>query len=241
MVRYNEEFLSGDFENNFGAYPPYPAEKNYRLHYEPWYDDTADYNTNAKSYYDYLARFNHLMSKMPKAFQDAINRALNRDVDVKNTDTVTLTKDGDWKGSKDNPNGYDDLITLSASTHFSDQTKTKQFKNLPPNGFTISNGSENYGGVWSPDYGDVLNAIDDEMGRLTAENQGLRKALQKLIDNLYNSGALTSKDLDNFDFKDGRNIATGNINFFGGKADGNSFIRTNNGKTENDVTAGIGD
>lgn len=240
MVRYNHEFLSGDF-SHFDVFPPFPAEKNYRLHYEPWYDDTADYNTNAKSYYDYLARFNYLMKKMPKAFQDAINRSLNRDVGVENTETITLLKSGDWKGTEENPEGYDDLISLKANANFSTQTKTEQFKHLPPNGFTIPNGSENYNGVWSPDYRDVLRAIDDEMGRLTDENQGLKNALQKIIDNLYNSGALTSKDLENFNFKDGRDIATGNINFFGGVADGSYFIRTNNGQTENDITAGIGE
>lgn len=240
MVRYNKEYIHADFYPNDDVFPPYPAEKNYRLHYEPWYDDTADYNTNAKSYYDYLARFNRIMQEMPKAFQDGINRALNRDVAVENTETVTLTKAGDWKGTSANPDGYDDLITLNADANFSTKTKTKQYKNLSPNGFTIHNGSENYSGVWSPDYGEVLRAVDDELGRLTQENQGLKNALQKIIDNLYESGAITSKDLGDFSFKDGRNIATGNINFFGGKADGAHFIRTNNGQTENDVTAGIG-
>ena len=28
-----------------------------KRHFRPWYDDDADYNTNAKSYYDFLARF----------------------------------------------------------------------------------------------------------------------------------------------------------------------------------------
>jgi hypothetical protein len=36
-----------------------------------------------------------------------------------------------------------------------------------------------------------------------------------------------------------RHIATGNINLFGGTVDGNAFIRTNNGKTENDLAGGI--
>ena len=37
-----------------------------------------------------------------------------------------------------------------------------------------------------------------------------------------------------------RHLATGNINLFGGATDGSSFIRTNNGSTENDLAGGIG-
>ena len=34
------------------------------LYREPFYSDTSDFNTNAKSYYDYLARFNGFLSEM---------------------------------------------------------------------------------------------------------------------------------------------------------------------------------
>ena len=34
------------------------------LYREPFYSDTSDFNTNAKSYYDYLARFNGFISEM---------------------------------------------------------------------------------------------------------------------------------------------------------------------------------
>ena len=60
--------------------------------------------------------------------------------------------------------------------------------------------------------------------------------MNKIVQNLINSGAWNPETND---FYPNRNIATGNINFFGGSADGSSFIRTNNGSTENDVTAGI--
>ena len=40
-------------------------------------------------------------------------------------------------------------------------------------------------------------------------------------------------------FNDGRSIATGNINIFGGTPDGNSYIRTNNGSSENDLAGGV--
>lgn len=80
--------------------------------------------------------------------------------------------------------------------------------------------------------------------RITAENNALKEkiealenALLKIIENLEGSGAWTGGLTGGFN--QGRNIATGNINLFGGTPDGNSFIRTNNGSTENDLSGGI--
>lgn len=65
----------------------------------------------------------------------------------------------------------------------------------------------------------------------------LESALNKIIANLEESGAWTGGLSGNFN--DGRDIATGNINIFAGTTDGNSFIRTNNGQTENDLAGGL--
>ena len=65
----------------------------------------------------------------------------------------------------------------------------------------------------------------------------LESALKKIIANLEESGAWTGGLSGGFN--SGRDIATGNINIFGGTADGNSFIRTNNGQTENDLAGGL--
>ena len=65
----------------------------------------------------------------------------------------------------------------------------------------------------------------------------LESALKKIIANLEESGAWTGGLSGNFN--NGRDIATGNINIFGGTTDGNSFIRTNNGQTENDLAGGV--
>lgn len=69
------------------------------------------------------------------------------------------------------------------------------------------------------------------------KNNDLNNTLTKLISNLEKSGAWAGGLKGNF--KEDRNIATGNINIFGGTPDGNSFIRTNNGSTENDLSGGI--
>ncbi|AYG01716.1 hypothetical protein [Lactococcus allomyrinae] len=59
--------------------------------------------------------------------------------------------------------------------------------------------------------------------------------LDNIINNLIDGGAMNPDGT----FPAGKHIAYGNINLFGGTQDGNSFIRTNKGSTENDITAGI--
>lgn len=80
---------------------------------------------------------------------------------------------------------------------------------------------------------DLQRQIQDQ----ATKNNDLNDTLTKLISNLEKSGAWAGGLKGNF--KEGRNIATGNINIFGGTPDGNSFIRTNNGSTENDLSGGI--
>lgn len=81
------------------------------------------------------------------------------------------------------------------------------------------------------------NALKERIEALENANAGLQNALRKIIENLEGSGAWTGGMTGGFN--QGRNIATGNINLFGGTPDGSSFIRTNNGSTENDLSGGI--
>lgn len=81
------------------------------------------------------------------------------------------------------------------------------------------------------------NALKEKIEALENANVGLQNALRKIIENLEGSGAWTGGLTGGFN--QGRNIATGNINLFGGTPDGSSFIRTNNGSTENDLSGGI--
>lgn len=74
-----------------------------------------------------------------------------------------------------------------------------------------------------------LKDLKDKLGITEIENN-----LNKLIDNLKRSGAW-----ENGNLKPDRNIATGNINVFGGTTDGGHFIRTNNGQTEDDLAGGV--
>lgn len=130
----------------------------------PFYTDEADYNTNAKSYYDYLARFNNYLGLL----SDFVNDLADKIDDIE----------------------------------------------------------------------DRLDKIEDRLDKIEDKIDGLADGLQKIINNLYDSGAITSDDPKDFEFKDDRDIATGNINVFSNKPDNDWFIRTQNGKLENDVTIG---
>ena len=80
-----------DFEENkpYNA-PHYPF--SLEGHWQPWYDDRRDYNTNAPSYYDYLSNFNHLI----KSVVDFVNELAKRDVNTEDTETVELIKKTSW-------------------------------------------------------------------------------------------------------------------------------------------------
>lgn len=76
---------------------------------------------------------------------------------------------------------------------------------------------------------------------LKNEYNQLKGAFEKLLQDLKGSGAWkqTGGTIFEGNLYPDRHIATGNINLFGGTVDGNAFIRTNNGKTENDLAGGI--
>lgn len=79
-----------------------------------------------------------------------------------------------------------------------------------------------------------------ETGVSLDEYNKLKTAFIKVLQNLESSGAWshTGADILSGGFVSNRNIATGNINIFGGTPDGNSFIRTNDGRTDNDLAGG---
>lgn len=81
------------------------------------------------------------------------------------------------------------------------------------------------------------NKLKQEIQTLKEQGSKSAQALQKIITNLEQSGAWSGGLTGGF--TQGRNLATGNINIFGGTPDGNSFIRTNSEQSENDLAGGI--
>lgn len=108
----------------------------------------------------------------------------------------------------------------------------KQTLTLNGTTLSISNGNS----VNLPSYVSL-----QDFNNLKNEYNQLKGAFTALLQNLKNTGAWnqTGNTIFEGSLRPDRNIATGNINLFGGTVDGSAFIRTNNGKTENDLAGGI--
>lgn len=201
-----------------------------KRHFRPWYDDDADYNTNAKSYYDYLGfRIAQL-----DAIIDAINKLIKRNIKTNQTNTVDLQKLGDWSS--------DDIITLLANVKVSRETlnaiETRDdglfVKNLKP----LIDDLQRQVNEIKQELEDIKNQIQNIKNEVAKHDRVLRKIVQSLINN-GSWSAPQGQDILEGDFVSGHGVASGNINFFGGTQDGGHYIRTNGGHTEDDVTAGI--
>lgn len=187
-----------------------------KRHFRPWYDDDADYNTNAKSYYDYLGfRIAQL-----DAIIDAINKLIKRNIKTNQTNTVDLQKLGDWSS--------DDIITLLANVKVSHETL---------NAIEIRDD-----GLFVKDLKPLINDLQRQVNEIKNIQAKHDRVIRKIVQSLINNGSWSApqgQDILDGDFIGGHGVASGNINFFGGTQDGGHYIRTNGGHTEDDVTAGI--
>lgn len=187
-----------------------------KRHFRPWYDDDADYNTNAKSYYDYLGfRIAQL-----DAIIDAINKLIKRNIKTNQTNTVDLQKLGDWSS--------DDIITLLANVKVSHETL---------NAIETRND-----GLFVKDLKPLINDLQRQVNEIKNIQAKHDRVIRKIVQSLINNGSWSApqgQDVLDGDFVSGHGVASGNINFFGGTQDGGHYIRTNGGHTEDDVTAGI--
>lgn len=157
----------------------------------------------------------------------------------------TISKQGN-KIVLSNDGGEVELPTAGGSVSYDDtflRNKIIALENRPDNDkqtlslsgktLSISNGNS----VTLPAQG----VSTQDFNNLKNEYNKLKGAFTSVLQNLQNSGAWnqTGNTIFEGSFNAGRNIATGNINLFGGTPDGDAFIRTNNDKTENDLAGGI--
>lgn len=325
--------------------PPRPFPKylpwSFEGHYQPWYDDRRDYNTNAPTYYDYLAHQKFLSDEAI----ELINRNARRNFYVTDTNSIDLTKKGDWIDNENPCNGkdwqatqreryyYDDIVEIVADLKVSTQkvevtiagmtqtcpnvlrvltdgafvpdysafiadlrnrvssaeseitrlnnrtytqTETNTFKPLITgainSGQTINFKGEvkksaqttqktcNYSdgqtyktytaaneltifndGLYSPDNTPLFNQLATDLKQAKAENTKLRSALQKIVTNLHQSGAITSDNIDNFTFNNNTYIANGNINIYAKQANSTTLIKTHATSTNKagDIVVGL--
>ena len=325
--------------------PPRPFPKflpwSFEGHYQPWYDDRRDYNTNAPTYYDYLAHQKFLSNEAI----DLINRNARRNFYVTDTNSIDLTKKGDWV---DNENPctskdwqptqreryyFDDIVEIVADLKVSTQkvdvtiagmtqicpnvlrvltdgayvpdysafiadlrnrvssaegeinrinnrtytqTETNTFKpaitGALNNGQTLNfkgdvkksskttqktcqtadgqtyktytAGNElviNNDGLYSPDNTPLFTQLATDLKNAQAENAKLKTALQKIVTNLHQAGAITSDNIDNFTFNSNTYIANGNINIYAKEANSTTLIKTHASSTNKlgDIVVGL--
>lgn len=131
------------------------------------------------------------------------------------------------------PRAYNSSAKCALASLSNKEDNDKQTLTLNDNVLSISNGNS----VTLPTQG----VSTQDFNNLKNEYNKLKGAFTSVLQNLQNSGAWnqTGNTIFEGSFNAGRNIATGNINLFGGTPDGDAFIRTNNGKTENDLAGGI--
>ena len=325
--------------------PPCPFPKylpwSFEGHYQPWYDDRRDYNTNAPSYYDYLAHQKFLSNEAI----DLINRNARRNFYVTDTNSIDLTKKGDWVDNENPCTGkdwqpvqreryyYDDIVEIVADLKVSrqkvdvtitgmtqtcpnvlrvlsdgafvpdysafiadlrnrvssaegeinrlnsrtyTQTETNTFK--PTITGSINNGQTlnfkgdvkkssnttqktcNFAdgqtyktytaqnelaifndGLYSPDNTPLFTQLATDLKNAQAENAKLKTALQKIVTNLHQSGAITSDNVDNFTFNSNTYIANGNINIYAQNAGSSTLIKTHATSTNKtgDIVVGL--
>lgn len=131
------------------------------------------------------------------------------------------------------PRAYTPSVKCALDSLNNKEDKDKQTLTLNNNVLSISNGNS----VTLPAQG----VSTQDFNNLKNEYNQLKDAFTALLQNLKDSGAWnqTGNTIFEGSLRPDRNIATGNINLFGGTVDGSAFIRTNNGKTENDLAGGI--
>lgn len=128
-------------------------------HWQPWYDDRRDYNTNAPSYYDYLSNFN----KLYKDIVELLNRVARRNISVEDTNCIDLTKINDWIDEGNECHTWHDVITLKADVILSTYQKIMQFDGHQ---YTLNNAISCLStGLYASDYLPILEALKDKLNQ----------------------------------------------------------------------------
>ena len=96
-------------------------------------------------------------------------------------------------------------------------------------------------GLYSPDNTPLFNQLATDLKNMQSENAKLRTALQKIVSNLYHAGAITSEDVNDFNFNNNTFIANGNINLYAQEANSTTLIKTHptNANKTGDIVVGL--
>lgn len=168
--------ITFDDNNKPWKAPHYPF--SLEGHWQPWYDDRRDYNTNAPSYYDYLSNFNHLI----KSITELLNRVARRNIEVEDTNCIDLTKINDWIDEGNACHSWHDVITLKADVILSTYQKAINFDGKS---YNLTNAISCLdSGLYASDYLPLIQALADKLNQTITDNNGKFDDLQNQINQI---------------------------------------------------------
>lgn len=170
--------------NQMESHAKYPWSTNWSLenHYQPWYDDRRDYNTNVPSYYDYLANTNRYLDKLTWL----TNRVARRNINVQSTNAIHYTKEFDWiDENKERGINWHDVINLKCELVLSKLVKRLQYQQLDgqykdlesPNSLIIEND-----GLYNPDVTNYLLELNKDVRALNTKIDNLKADILRAVD-----------------------------------------------------------
>lgn len=178
------EEINQDNFNQMESHAKYPWSTNWSMenHYQPWYDDRRDYNTNAPSYYDYLANTNRYLDKLTWL----TNRVARRNINVQSTNAIRYTKEFDWiDEGKERGINWHDIVNLKCELVLSKLVKRLQYQQLDgqykdlesPNSLVIEND-----GLYNPDVTNYLLELNKDVRALNTKIDNLKADILRAVD-----------------------------------------------------------
>lgn len=158
-----------NFPHSSGIYPRYQH---------------GDFNTNSESYYKYLASLNEQLDNFVKLLEKLDKRELN----VEDTNTVDLTKLGEWKHGLNPEDNIEQVIKLKADVLLSSNIDYTQLLSMgrQPQVRELTNAIKALpDGLYSKDLEAVMKELDGKIADLNER-----------VDNIDPDGTLVTVDVD---------------------------------------------
>ena len=159
----SKEDFDADISNNFHTHN-HLALKG---HWQPFYNDKEDFNTNSLSYYEYLASRNEHL----RLITEFLNKVLRRDISLKDTNSIEFIKKIDWINDGD-------ITEFIANVKISKDNDNLLYLNN--DGLMV----------------DTVDYDDSELRKLIKELEKNQENLKTQLDLLTGGGWATREDLE---------------------------------------------
>ena len=131
----------------------------------PNFNIKQDFTTNAESYLQYLSTLNEQLDSVMKI----VSRLVNRDIEVTDTNTINLTKTGDFVDNLEPNFDLEEIIKLKADVLLSTATEDGQLNSLLPKPFVteLQNALKSKSdGLFVKDLYSLITKLDEHVSTL---------------------------------------------------------------------------